>query len=100
MTTPNVINASASPIGPPRPPIPTPRLGPVADRDGTPWGDAIPPPEPCPRCSSLELWQNPLGTWRCQRCDSKPFERSLWLLSLAKRIRRRKRPRRLLAPSH
>lgn len=25
--------------------------------------------EPCPKCGTLELWQNLVGDWRCQRCD-------------------------------
>ena len=84
----------APPVGAvtPTAPDPTPRPAPAAVESegvGTPWEDAIEPPPPCPKCGSMELWQNPLGTWRCQRCDGKPFRRSLQLASLAKRIRRR-----------
>ena len=71
---------------------PPPRPVPAAVKSegvGTPWEDAIEPPPPCPRCSSLELWETPWGVWRCQRCDAKVFRRSMRLLSLAKRIRRR-----------
>lgn len=24
---------------------------------------------PCPKCGSLELWENLVGNWRCLRCD-------------------------------
>ncbi|GAA4435812.1 hypothetical protein [Bremerella cremea] len=25
--------------------------------------------EPCPKCGTLELWENLAGNWRCLRCD-------------------------------
>jgi|10_taG_2_1085330.scaffolds.fasta_scaffold80218_3 hypothetical protein len=31
--------------------------------------EEIDPPPPCTKCDGLELWQNPLGEWRCLRCD-------------------------------
>lgn len=29
----------------------------------------IDPPDPCPVCERLELWQSLAGNWRCLRCD-------------------------------
>jgi len=29
----------------------------------------IDPPDPCPKCGTLELWQSLAGNWRCLRCD-------------------------------
>jgi hypothetical protein len=49
------------------------------------WEDAIAPPLPCPECKSLELWQNPLGVWRCIKCDPPTVASSL--LKWAKRLR-------------
>lgn len=31
--------------------------------------EVIFPPDPCPTCGTLELWQSMAGNWRCQRCD-------------------------------
>ena len=31
--------------------------------------EVIDPPDPCPKCGTLELWQSLAGTWRCLRCD-------------------------------
>ena len=45
--------------------------------DPADWEAAIEPPDPCPKCGRLELWQSVAsdpfgltpGTWRCVRCD-------------------------------
>ena len=31
--------------------------------------EVIDPPDPCPECGTLELWQSLAGNWRCLRCD-------------------------------
>jgi hypothetical protein len=31
--------------------------------------EMIDPPDPCPKCGTLELWQSLAGNWRCLRCD-------------------------------
>ena len=31
--------------------------------------EVIDPPDPCPKCGTLELWQSLAGNWRCLRCD-------------------------------
>ncbi len=31
--------------------------------------EVIDPPDPCPECGTLELWQTLEGNWRCLRCD-------------------------------
>ncbi len=31
--------------------------------------EVIDPPDPCPECGTLELWQSLAGDWRCLRCD-------------------------------
>jgi len=36
---------------------------------GDSWEDAIEPPDPCPKCRTLELWQSLAGNWHCLRCD-------------------------------
>ena len=48
--------------------------------------ELIDPPDPCPECGSLELWQSLAGNWRCLRCDSPTKARRLrkraaWLKS-------------------
>ena len=40
---------------------------------------------PCPVCDSLELWQNPIGDWRCLRCD--PPDTARRIKETAKRLR-------------
>jgi len=56
------------------PNCPTPPLS----FDDAPWADdpehdesteVIDPPDPCPECGTLELWQTLAGNWRCLRCD-------------------------------
>lgn len=49
--------------------------------------DCIAPPDPCPECGSLELWQTLAGNWRCLRCD--PPTTAHRLLEQVQRIRRR-----------
>ncbi|MGA2797778.1 MAG: hypothetical protein ABSE63_09380 [Thermoguttaceae bacterium] len=39
------------------------------ERPGMKHFEVIDPPDPCPKCNSLELWQNALGDWRCMICD-------------------------------
>ena len=43
---------------------------------------------PCPKCGTLEKWQDPLGAWHCHQCE--PLRRALALADLAARIRSRK----------
>ena len=31
--------------------------------------EVIAPPDPCPKCGTLELWQSLASNWRCLRCD-------------------------------
>ena len=31
--------------------------------------EVIDPPDICPECGTLELWQSLAGNWRCLRCD-------------------------------
>lgn len=31
--------------------------------------ELIDPPDACPNCKTLELWQNLPGDWRCLKCD-------------------------------
>ena len=52
------------------------------------------PTEPCPRCSSLELWQDLQDTWHCQRCDSDKLGRSRGLAARAANFRQRAQPTR------
>jgi len=52
------------------------------------WEDSLNPPDPCPECGTLELWQTLAGNWRCLRCD--PPIRARRLVELAGRIRRQK----------
>jgi ribosomal protein L37AE/L43A len=39
------------------------------ERPGAEHVEVIDPPNPCPKCNSLELWKNALGDWRCMICD-------------------------------
>ena len=43
-----------------------------------PWPAAEPEPAPCGNCNGWELWENPLGRWRCCRCDP-PTRAERWL---------------------
>ncbi len=45
----------------------------------------IDPPDPCPECGTLELWQTLAGEWRCTRCD--PPTKAQQLRELAARLR-------------
>lgn len=31
--------------------------------------EVIDPPDPCPKCGTLELWQSLTGNWHCSRCE-------------------------------
>ena len=55
-------------------------------RPGDPWDSAIDPPEPCPDCGSLELWQSFDDDWRCQKCS--PPTKSRELAKKASELRR------------
>ena len=50
------------------------------------WEDLPALPDPCPKCGSLELWQDALGGWHCQRCERPAFERGLRLAERAARL--------------
>ncbi|MGA2032939.1 MAG: hypothetical protein ABSG68_11820 [Thermoguttaceae bacterium] len=77
--TPARLSESAAPA-----PVPTlPVTGPP-EEDGC---EIIDPPAPCPKCGSLELWQDLLGAWHCQHCDGAAFRRSCELLKRAARLR-------------
>ena len=52
-----------------------------------PWPEAEPEPEPCGKCGGLELWETPMGNWRCMKCD--PPERARRLLEKAERLRQK-----------
>jgi hypothetical protein len=56
------------------------------EHPGTGHIEDIEPPDPCPKCNNLELWQNALGDWRCMLCD--PPTTSQRLLKLVAKIRR------------
>ena len=47
--------------------------------------EVIDPPDPCPECGSLLLWQSIVGNWRCQRCD--PPKTAKRLHDVAKRLK-------------
>ena len=51
------------------------------------WEDLSAFPHPCPTCGSLELWEDALGGWHCQRCERATFERGLRLAERAARLR-------------
>ena len=72
---------------------PSPETQPaVVQPAGDGWESAIEPPPPCPRCGSLELWEDLAGKWHCQRCEAAGFRRSLQLAERAARLRKRARP--------
>ena len=54
-------------------------------KDETVWENSIEPPDPCPECGTLELWQTLAGNWRCLRCD--PPTKARRLLELAARLK-------------
>jgi hypothetical protein len=58
------------------------------ERPGVEHFEVIDPPDPCPKCNSLELWQNVLGDWRCMICE--PHILSLRLLRRVEIIRAKK----------
>lgn len=47
--------------------------------------EVIDPPDPCPECGTLELWQTLAGNWRCLRCD--PPKKSRQLMRRAAHLR-------------
>lgn len=49
--------------------------------------EAIDPPAPCPRCGSLELWQDLEGGWHCLHCEAAGHRRSQQLMQRATRLR-------------
>ncbi len=55
--------------------------------DPAPWENCIEPPDPCPQCGTLELWQTLAGNWRCLHCD--PPKTAIRTLETAEKIRRR-----------
>ena len=59
------------------------------ERPGIEHFEDIKPPDPCPKCNSLELWQNVLGDWKCMICN--PPTTALRLLKLVNKIRRKNR---------
>lgn len=56
------------------------------DADAAGW-EIIDPPDPCPVCNGLELWQDAAGGWHCLTCS--PPRRSGELLARVANIRRR-----------
>ena len=58
---------------------------PEADHAGNPI-EVIDPPDPCPKCGTLELWQSLAGNWRCLRCD--PPTKARRLRERAARLKR------------
>ena len=53
--------------------------------------EVIDPPDPCPECGSLELWQTLTGNWRCLRCDPP---------TTARRLRERAARRKIQSSEH
>jgi hypothetical protein len=69
--------------------VPGPEAPPVAVQPvGDGWDSAIEPPDPCPKCGSLELWQDFGGKWHCQHCEARKFQRGLQLAKRAERLRK------------
>ena len=54
--------------------------------------EVIEPPDPCPECGKLELWQTMAGNWRCLRCD--PPNTARRLRQLATRLKSKPQNRR------
>jgi ribosomal protein S27AE len=53
--------------------------------------DALPLPGPaCPRCGSLEQWQDALGRQRCGRCEADALGKAMKLAERAARLRNRR----------
>ena len=61
--------------------------------------ETIDPPDPCPKCGTLELWQTLAGNWRCLRCDPPTTARRLAKQArlLSERIVRKDEANRLAA---
>ena len=60
------------------------------ENDAAGW-EIIDPPDPCPTCNRLELWQDAAGGWHSLNCSTP--RRSSELLARAAEIRRRHRKR-------
>ena len=74
---------------PPAPVASSPEAPPVAVVPaGGVWESAIEPPPPCPKCGSLELWQDFGGKWHCQHCEPEKFRQGLQLMKRAARLRK------------
>ena len=78
--------ASATPIGPDSKPRDLEFIEVVRPDGGRSWihpdyanedFQVIDPPDPCPECGKLELWQTMAGNWRCLRCDPPTTARRL-----------------------
>ena len=52
-----------------------------------PWPAVEAEPAPCGNCNGWEFWENPLGRWRCMKCDP-PTRAERWL-EKAERLRNR-----------
>ena len=63
--------------------------------------EATEPGTACPRCGSLEQWQDALGRQRCGRCEADTLGRALKLAERAARLRtqaQRRKPAPRIAP--
>lgn len=71
--------------------VPTPIIDPeAANADEIPDFESLPPPgDPCPRCGSLEAWENILGRRRCGVCERDILEKAIGLTIRAARLRER-----------
>jgi hypothetical protein len=69
-------------------------LAAMAADDGSscPW-EAMEPGTACPKCGSLEQWQDLLGRQRCGVCEADALGRALKLAERAARLRTQAQPR-------
>jgi len=69
-------------------------LAALAADDGSscPW-EAIEPGPACPRCGSLEQWQDLLGRQRCGVCEADALGKAIKLAERAARLRQQAQPR-------
>jgi hypothetical protein len=68
--------------------IERPTAAPMPDADEMPDFESLPQPgRPCPRCGSLESWQNALGRQRCSVCGRAALEKALRLAEKAAELR-------------
>ena len=58
-----------------------------------PFDDLPLPGPPCPKCGSLEQWQDALGRTRCGVCEADTLHKALRLVKRAARLRKRGQPR-------